>query len=160
MPPEQARKRRPSLAERRDDMPIIDNAQAPWSALRRRTGNLLWLRILRPVVVALLWLVVVRYAWTHFFGLPDDLPLWQQITLYGVAVGAILLAMLLLAPIRRREVGREAGGMAAPSTLSDMSDYAQLPEEELAELQQVQRLVVHHDAHGQLRKVEGSAPRG
>lgn len=142
------------LEQRRAEMPIIDRAR--WAG---RPGRIsLWLRLLRPLLVAAVWVVAVRYAWDHFFGLADDLPVWQQIALYGVAIGVILLAMLGLAPLRGRELRKEhrhsPGDVDNPSTLSAVSEFSNLPVDELAELQQAPRLVVHHDRDGMLHKAE------
>jgi poly-beta-1,6-N-acetyl-D-glucosamine biosynthesis protein PgaD len=154
MPAEQQRNRN-KLAQRRQEMPIIDRAR--WAG---RPGRIsVWLRFIRPLFVTLLWLVAVRYTWNQFFGLADDLPFWQQVALYGVAIGVILLAMLGLAPLRRREFRherRDAPGSesGAASTLSEMSEFSNFPVDELAELQQAQRLVVHHDEDGTLHRAE------
>jgi poly-beta-1,6-N-acetyl-D-glucosamine biosynthesis protein PgaD len=154
MPAEPKRANRNLLAQRRHEMPIIDGAR--WAG---RPGRIsVWLRFIRPLLVALVWLVAVRYAWTQFFGLADDLPFWQQVALYGVAICVILLAMLGLAPMRRREFKQEGqaspGGGGGASTLSEMSEFSNFPVDELVELQQAQRLVVHHDQEGTLHRAE------
>ena len=147
------------LAQRRTEMPIIDGAHIPLGQVRghpsaRVRWTHAWLRFVRPVVVALFWLVIVRYAWTHFFGVPDDLPVWQQIALYSAAVLVIVLGMLTLVPVRKRELRGERGGEADPSTLHEISQFANVSEGELAQLQQAQRLVVHHDDEGVLHRAE------
>jgi len=160
--PQGPRGNRSRLADRRAGMPIIDASRPSWSRSRQTgTGRALWrfawLRLLRPLVLTLLWIVAVRYAWTHFFGLPDELPIWQQVALYGVAVALILVLMLGLAPLRRREVQREPQSVTGESTLSEMSDFAGLQPQELDELQRAQRLVVHHDSDGSLHRAEDTA---
>ena len=145
---------RKKLAQRRHEMPIIDYAR--WAG---RPGRIsVWLRLVRPLLVTLVWLVAVRYVWTQFFGVADDLPFWHQVALYGAAIVVILAAMLGLAPLRRREFrheGRDApGSEGGASTLSGMSEFANVPVNELAELQLAQRLVVHHDEEGMLHRAE------
>ncbi len=145
--------RRDRLEERRAAMPIIDVARVPWHALhkrwpRRAPGIFLWLRVIRPVAVALFWLLLLRYAWMQLFGSPDDLPLWQQAALYGVGILLILALMLALAPLRRREVRAEPSGQTEPASLYEMSEFSNFGELELGELQLEQRLVIHHDEHG------------
>ncbi len=152
-----------TLAQRRAEMPIIDAARAPMSSLRRkwpgRAGFIYaWLHIVRPLAVTLFWLLVVRYAWTHLFGAPDDLPVAQQAALYGVAVLVILLVMLALAPLRRREVRREPTGTTAPAPLEDISEFANVGPNQLADWQQEQRLVVRHDDEGMLDGADPHAP--
>jgi len=147
------------LAQRRTEMPIIDGSRTPRGQVRNHPSARVrwthaWLRFVRPVVVALFWLVIVRYAWTHFFGLPDELPVWQQIALYSAAILVIVLGMLTLVPVRRRELRDERGGETEPSTLHEISQFANVSEDELAELQQAQRLVVHHDDAGVLHRAE------
>jgi poly-beta-1,6-N-acetyl-D-glucosamine biosynthesis protein PgaD len=146
---------RRQLAQRRHEMPIIDHAR--WAG---RPGRIsVWLRLIRPLLVTLVWLAAVRYVWNQFFGLADDLPFWQQVALYGVAIGVILLAMLTMAPLRRREFSQErqesrTTDTGPASTLSGMSEFSNVPVDELAELQQAQRLVVHHDDEGGLHRAE------
>ncbi|RYF66038.1 MAG: poly-beta-1,6-N-acetyl-D-glucosamine biosynthesis protein PgaD [Comamonadaceae bacterium] len=157
------RKSRRKLADRRAAMPVIDAAHAPMGSMRRRWPRLapvmfLWLKLLRPAAVVLIWLVAVRYAWVHFFGLPKDMPQWQEIALYGVVVLAIIGGMLLLAPLRRREVRSEPTGDAGESTISDISDFAGLSPDNLAQWQQAQRLTAHHDDTGNLRHADKLAP--
>lgn len=157
------RKSRRTLAARRAEMPIIDAARAPLSSLKRRWPGravliYLWLHVVRPLAVTLFWLLIVRYAWSHLFGAPDDLPVAQQVMLYGVAVLVILLVMLALAPLRSREVRREPTGNTAPAPLEEISDYARVQPDQLADWQQEQRLVVHHDDHGQLNHADPHAP--
>lgn len=147
------------LARRRAAMPVIDASRVSWDVVRRRwpaRGGWMfaWLRFIRPVVFVLLWILLVRYAWTHFFGLPDELPLWQLIAFYAVAVGVILLVMLALAPLRRREVRDEPAGDTQPSTLTEMSEFSHFGPSELGELQQAQRVVMHHDSDGQPDRAE------
>ena len=143
------------LAQRRHEMPIIDHAR--WTGRPGRPS--MWLRFVRPLLVTLAWLAAVRYTWTQFFGLADDLPFWHQVALYGVAIRAILAAMLGLAPLRRREFSQErrasrGADLGAASTLSGISEFANVPLDELSELQQAQRLVVHHDEEGGLHRAE------
>lgn len=157
------RKSHQSLAQRRADMPIIDAANAPMASLERKWPGrsvfiYLWLHIVRPLAVTLFWLLVVRYAWSHLFGAPEDLPMAQQVALYGIAVIMILLVMLALAPLRRREVQREPSGNTAPAPLEEMSEFANLRSDDLAGWQQEQRLVVHHDDHGVLDRADPDAP--
>lgn len=154
---------RRALSQRRAEMPIIDAARAPMSSLKRKWPGravfiYLWLRIVRPLAVTLFWLLVVRYAWSHLFGVPDDLPVAQQIALYSVAVLVILLVMLALAPLRRREVQREPTGNTAPAPLEDISEFTNVGPDQLADWQQAQRLVVHHDDDGLLDHADPKAP--
>lgn len=147
------------LARRRAAMPVIDASRVPWDVVHRRwparAGWMFaWLRFIRPVVFVLLWVVLARYAWTHFFGLPDELPVWQQVTLYAVAVAVIAVVMLTLAPLRRREVRDEPSGDTQPSTLGEMSGFSSIAPSELGELQQAQRVVMHHDSDGQPERAE------
>jgi poly-beta-1,6-N-acetyl-D-glucosamine biosynthesis protein PgaD len=151
---QQRRASRRVLEQRRAEMPIIDRAR--WAGRPGRVS--LWLRVLRPLLVTVVWLVAVRYAWNHFFGLADELPIWQQVALYGIAIAVILVAMLGLAPLRRREWNQERrhapGDIDNPSTLTAVSEFSNLPVDELAELQLAQRLVVHHDEDGMLQRAE------
>lgn len=157
---------RRKLAARRAEMPVIDAARVPLGKLRERWPRLalavfLWLKLVRPVVLTVCWLVVVRYAWAHFFGLPEDMPLWKQVTLYGVAVVVIVLSMLVLAPIRQREVDSELPPDEAESTLAAISEFAQVAQHDLERWQQAQRLVVRHDEHGGVDWAdEGARHRG
>ena len=141
------------LARRRAAMPVIAASRVSLDVVRRRwpvRGGWMfaWLRFIRPVVFVMLWLLLVRYVWKHFFGLPDELPLWQLIALYAVAVGVIVLVMLALAPMRRREQREEPAGEAQPSSLGEMSGFSGFAPSELGELQQAQRVVIHHDSDG------------
>ncbi len=150
---------RAQLARRRAAMPVIDAARVPWEVVRRRwparAGWMFaWLHFIRPLVFVLLWLVLARYAWTHFFGLPDELPVWQQVTLYAVAVLMIVATMLALAPLRRREVRHEPTGDTQPATLDEMSEFSSFAPAELGELQHAQRVVMHHDNDGQPERAE------
>lgn len=150
---------RDQLERRRAAMPVIDAARVPWDVVRRRwpaTAGWVfaWLRFVRPLVFVLLWLALARYAWTHFFGLPDELPVWQQVALYAVAVGVIVLVMLALAPLRRREVRHEPTGQTQPATLDEISGFSSFGPSELGELQQAQRVVMHHDSDGQPERAE------
>ncbi len=150
---------RAHLERRRAAMPVIDASRVPWDVVRRRwparAGWMFaWLRFIRPLVFVLLWVVLARYAWTHFFGLPDELPLWQQVTLYAVAVAVIGVVMLTLAPLRRREVRHEPTGDTLPATLDEMSEFSSFGPSELGELQQAQRVVMHHDSEGQPDRAE------
>lgn len=147
------------LERRRAAMPVIDASRVSLDVVRKRWpagGEWMyaWLRFIRPVVFVLLWLVVARYAWSHFFGLPEELPIWQQIALYTVAVGVIVLVMLALAPMRRREVRDEPSGDTQPSTLTQMSEFSNFGPAELGELQYAQRVVMHHDSDGQPDRAE------
>lgn len=147
------------LERRRAAMPVIDASRVSLDVVRKRwpaRGEWMyaWLRVIRPAVFVLLWLVVARYAWSHFFGLPEELPVWQQIALYTVAVGVIVLVMLALAPLRRREVRDEPSGDTQPSTLSQMSEFSNFGPAELGELQYAQRVVMHHDSDGQPDRAE------
>jgi len=154
---------RRTLAQRRAEMPIIDAASASWPDVRRRWPGragfiYAWLHVVRPLAVTLFWLLLVRYAWTHLFGLPDVLPIWQQVALYTIAVLVIVLAMLMLAPLRRREVRQEPGGATQPAALEEMSEFAHVGPDALAGLQREQRLVVHHDAAGLMDGADPRAP--
>lgn len=161
-PPSRAASRNASrahLERRRAAMPVIDAARVPWDAVRRRwpasaAWMFAWLRFIRPLVFVLLWVALARYAWTHFFGLPDELPLWQQVTLYALAVAVIAVVMLTLAPLRRREVRHEPSAESQPATLDQMSEFSSFGPSELGELQQAQRVVMHHDSDGHPDRAE------
>jgi poly-beta-1,6-N-acetyl-D-glucosamine biosynthesis protein PgaD len=154
----EARDRRQVRAE----MPIIDVARVPLSELRQyapRRAVLLfvWLRVLRPALVAILWLLTVRYVWRQLFGEPDDLPLWQQAAIYGAAILLILLVMLVLVRLRRRQGEQESSSLFQTSTLAEMSSMVNVSTEELEQWQQAQRLVIHHDDDGMVERAEDTA---
>ena len=145
----------------RAGMPIIDVAREPMEQLRRQAPRralwlFVWLKVLRPIGVAGLWLLAVRYAWLRLFGTPDELPLWQQGTLYAGALLAIVLAMLVLVRLRHREARGDAASGFPPSTTDELSTLTNVPVDELEQWQQAQRLVVHHDDDG---KVQGAQAR-
>lgn len=146
------------LERRREEMPIIDQALAPPDKLKKRhPWSYVWLRVLRPVLLGVFWIVALRYVWRHLISDPDDLPIEQQIALYTVAVVVIIVAMLLLAPIRRREVQEELERSTFSSSAVDtssMSDFTNVTADELEDLQYAQRLVVYHDAHGAIDRAE------
>jgi hypothetical protein len=115
--------------------PIIDAARVPLRAFNahkpRRSAFWMftWLHYLRPVLVAGVWLVVAWYVWNHFFALPRSLEVWELVALYVAGILSILLVMLLLAPLRRREEQSEE---------TQFGDW----------------VVVHHDEEGHVSRLD------
>ena len=143
---------------------VIDVAQVPLEELRRHAPRralwlFLWLKLLRPLVVASLWLLALRYAWARLVGAPEELPVWQQGFLYS-AIVAILVLMMVLVRLRQREVEQERASFFATSTLEEISTAANVSAEDLEQWQQAQRLVVHHDADGGVASAEGAQVPG
>ncbi|MCC2674728.1 MAG: PgdA-like protein [Ramlibacter sp.] len=148
---------------RRGAMPIIDGARVPLRQLRAQAPRraiwlFAWLKILRPLLVAALWLLAARYVARRWIGAPDELSLWQQGTLYGAALLAIVATMLVLVRLRHRQAATEAPSSFSPSTLGELSSLTNVPEEELEQWQQAQRLLVHHDADGQVQAAVAPPP--
>lgn len=143
--------------------PIIDAARVPLRAFNahkpRRSAFWMftWLHYLRPVLVAGVWLVVAWYVWNHFFALPRSLEVWELVALYVAGILSILLVMLLLAPLRRREEQSEEtqfGDSVHASTFPEMADYAGMPQRDLASVHLAQRVVVHHDEEGHVSRLD------
>jgi poly-beta-1,6-N-acetyl-D-glucosamine biosynthesis protein PgaD len=149
---------------RRGAMPIIDAARVPLRNLREQApGRALWLfawlRILRPLLVAGLWLLAVRYVARHLIGALDDLPVWQQGTLYAGVLLVIVAGMLVLVRLRKRQASREGPSTFSPSTIDELSSLTNVPAQELEQWQQAQRLLVHHDEEGQVQAAVAPPPR-
>jgi poly-beta-1,6-N-acetyl-D-glucosamine biosynthesis protein PgaD len=151
-------------ADPHGDAPIIDGARIPYGVLRQRFPRFgiwlfAWLRVIRPILVLAFWLLAVHYLWRHFFDLSDQFPVEQKFIFYSEVVVLILVLMLALAPLRRREVCRETADDTGPATLPEISDFAQLAEDELALWRDTQRLVAHHDRQGRLDNAEAAEER-
>ena len=144
-------------------MPIIDGARVPLRQLRiqapgRAVWLFAWLRVVRPLLVAVLWLLAVRYLSQRLIGSPDDLPAWQQGALYGGALLGIVAVMLVLVRLRHRQARHEGPSTFSASTLDELSSVSNVPAQELEQWQHAQRLVVHHDDDGQVQVAVARPP--
>ena len=143
------------------EMPTIDTS---WTSLKDLQASpkvqhplrtFVWLRYLRPLVLTAFWAFVLYFVWKYFFDLGIDRVRSPREALIRYAwVGAvILLLMLAVAFLRRRQalrVRRTAGREVSPDGLAQ---YADVPTQQLGEWQSAQQMVVHHDDQGQVRSV-------
>ena len=143
------------------EMPTIDTS---WTSLKDLQASpkiqhplrtFVWLRYLRPLVLTAFWAFVLYFVWKYFFDLGIDRVRSPREALirYAWVGGVILLLMLAVAFLRRRQalrVRRTAGREVSPDGLAQ---YADVPTQQLGEWQSAQQMVVHHDDQGQVRSV-------
>lgn len=140
------------------DEPIIDAARIPLAAFRRGSApsqptlaKYVWLRVLRPALTLAMWSCVIGYAWPYVRGARAQPEVLQLLGLYGMVIVAILLAMLLMAPWRRRRQRSEAVPKQEPSSLFALAAYIHVPTARLSTWQRARQLRVQHDGNGRLR---------
>ena len=149
------------------EMPTIDTS---WTSLKDLQASpkiqhplrtFVWLRYLRPLVLTAFWAFVLYFVWKYFFDLGIDRVRSPREALirYAWVGGVILLLMLAVAFLRRRQalrVRRTVGREVSPDGLAQ---YADVPTQQLGEWQSAQQMMVHQDDQGQVRSVnELTAP--
>jgi len=156
-PPERARfwaqpHPEPILDAARVSLDDFRRAQPTWKAY----GKYVWLRAVRPILFALFWAGVLIYVWRHFFMSTGELGDVSLLALYAVIVLAILLGMLLLAPVRRVLLAAEEGEAGDPldDTRPEVADFARMAPRRLSLWRHTRSLRIRHDRKGRLRNAE------
>lgn len=156
-------RRRPSWGQPPCDEPIIDAARIPLHAFgagrsRRRTlAMYLWLRVVRPSLTLAAWFLAAWYAWPYVLGVPSQPGVLALLTLYAAIVAAILLLMLLIAPLRHWQHRRErAPEDREPSSLFALATYIEVAPLRLLAWQLSKQLVVRHRPDGHLEDAQDS----
>lgn len=162
LPPE----RKPSWGQPRGDEPIIDAARISLSAYgkgrspKRTLAMFLWLRALRPVITVGIWFCALWYVWPYVLGARSQPQVMHLLGVYALVIAAILLAMLVIAPLRRRMQRREMPPEAEQSSLQSLASFIDVPTSRLQSWQRARQLVVQHDKTGHVRDAvdTGAAP--
>ncbi|CAN5549691.1 hypothetical protein BH10PSE18_BH10PSE18_38090 [soil metagenome] len=137
--------------------PILDASRVPLKAFRENKSTTsaylmyLWLHLLRPLVLVMFWVGIAFYAWHHFFEPTDDGGSLSLLAIYAVVIAVIFVVMLVAAPIRRHQHEKKRRAHSSESPVDALAEFAQLPPQKLSHWQRGRRLVVQHDADGQLR---------
>ncbi|MES2530921.1 MAG: poly-beta-1,6-N-acetyl-D-glucosamine biosynthesis protein PgaD [Pseudomonadota bacterium] len=137
--------------------PILDAARVPLKAFRENKPTFsayamyIWLHLLRPLVLVMFWVGAAFYAWRHFFEPTDDGEGLSLLAIYAVVIAVIFVVMLVVAPVRRRQHEKKRRAKASESSVDALAEFARLPPQKLSRWQRGRRLVVQHDADGQLR---------
>lgn len=156
--------RRRSWGQPKGEEPIIDAARMPLRAYgnsrspQRTLAMYLWLRVLRPAVTVAIWFCAVWYAWPYVLGARSQPEVLHLLALYAVVIAAILGAMLMMGPLRRRQQERETQPDQEQSSLFALASYIEVPPARLSAWQRARQLLAHHDTHGQLRDAVDTAP--
>jgi poly-beta-1,6-N-acetyl-D-glucosamine biosynthesis protein PgaD len=159
-PPTRAR----SWGQPEGDEPIIDAARIPLRSFgsgrspQRTLAMYLWLRMLRPALTLAIWFCAVWYAWPYVLGARSQPEVLHLLSLYAVVIGVILVSMLAMAPLRRRQHEREAAPEQEQSSLFALASYIEVPPSRLSAWQRTRQLLVHHDNNGHLRDATDTAP--
>jgi len=146
------------------DEPIIDAARIPLRAFGsgrsplRTLAMYLWLRVLRPAVTLGVWLCAIWYAWPYVLGARSQPEVMQLLGFYAIAIGVILVSMLVMAPLRRRQQTRETPPDQEQSSLFALASYIEVPPARLSAWQRARQLLVHHDNNGHLRDAIDTTP--
>ncbi len=146
------------------DEPIIDAARIPLRAFgtgrspRRTLAMYLWLRVLRPAITIAIWFCAVWYAWPYVLGARSQPEVMHLLGLYAVLIGVIGVAMLVMAPWRRRQNKREAPPEKEESSLFALASFIDVPPARLSAWQRTRQLLAHHDNNGHLRDATDTAP--
>lgn len=156
--------RRRSWGQPEVDEPIIDAARISLRAFGTGRSPLrtltmyLWLRVLRPAVTVGIWFCAIWYAWPYVLGARSQPEVMQLLGLYAIVIGAILVSMLVIGPLRHRQHTRETPPDQEQSSLFALASYIEVPPARLSSWQRARQLLVHHDNNGQLRDATDTAP--
>lgn len=143
--------------------PIIDQTDLPLSTWMRIAGPIvgaaryLWLKVLRPLMLLGVWGAFLIYLyWDFFMALSGSAADLRFLVLTGVAITALLGAMLLIArAVRNREDDEnqqsDTAAMAQPVRVQEMAAVAKVPVRQLSLWQRARSVVALHDDKGHFR---------
>lgn len=152
-----APERQRSWGQPAGDEPIIDAARISLDEYgegrspRRTMAMYLWLKLLRPAVTIAIWFCAIWYTWPYILGARSQPEVMHLLGLYAVVIAVIAVAMLAIAPLRRRQQRRETPPDAEQSSLFALASFIDVPPARLSAWQRTRQLLVQHDGDGHLK---------
>ena len=148
------RQPRKSLDAKRRKMPIIDVAKVPLETMeqhwdRRALPYFVWLRVMRPLLLAAVWLAAIGYAWYQLKDINESSSVLAELRLYGMIVLVMLVSAVVFALMRNRSKPA-AFAPQERASVREVAEFADLPPQRLSAWQDLSLVSVEHDDHGRV----------